>query len=130
SLFVARFIGRCNLLPATSIATEEGRLVAESPTLGRVSCRLAMGGGVEPGAPVVLALRPEQIRLAAGPNDGRFQADLIDLAFLGNNRLLHARTRPGDSLMIELSPEVEVPNESTLPLTFDDDDLLPLQAED
>ncbi|MGI9491259.1 MAG: ABC transporter ATP-binding protein [Geminicoccaceae bacterium] len=130
SLFVARFIGRCNLMPATSIAKQGGRLVAESPTLGRVSCPLAANGRFEPGAPIMLALRPEQIRLAASPNDARFQANLIDLAFLGNNRLLHARTEPGDSLMIELSPEVTVPNESTLPLTFDDDDLLPLRSEE
>jgi spermidine/putrescine ABC transporter ATP-binding subunit len=130
SLFVARFIGRCNLLPATAIAEEDNRLIAESPTLGRISCPLAVKGGFDSGAPIMLALRPEQIRLAASPNRGRFKAELIDLAFLGNNRLLHARTMPGDSLTIELSPETAVPSEGALDLTFDDDDLLALDAKD
>ncbi|MDH3660901.1 MAG: ABC transporter ATP-binding protein [Alphaproteobacteria bacterium] len=130
SLFVARFIGRCNLLPAMSIAEENDRLVAESPTLGRLSCPLAANGAFAPSAPIMLALRPEQIRLAENPEDGRFEADLIDLAFLGNNRLLHARTVSGDSLMIELAPELAVPSDGVLNLTFDDDDLLPLRSED
>ncbi len=130
SLFVARFIGRCNLLPATAIAEENDRLVAESPTLGRLSCPLAAKGTFAPSAPIMLALRPEQIRLADNPADGHFKADLIDLAFLGNNRLLHARTVSGDSLVIELAPELAVPSDGVLNLTFDDDDLLPLRSED
>ncbi len=128
SHFVARFIGRCNLFSATTINIEQDRLLAKSSVLGKVCCPL--GGNVvfASGSPVTLALRPEQIRLAESTDDERFHAEAIDIAFLGNTRLLYARTELGEDLSIELPPEAKAKIGARLSLTFDDDELLPLRT--
>ncbi|MCL1818351.1 MAG: ABC transporter ATP-binding protein, partial [Spirochaetaceae bacterium] len=67
SRFVADFIGRANLVPATvSDAADPGTLVECG--LGKILCKKA---GFGPGTEVALCLRPEFIHLQKGAGEGR-----------------------------------------------------------
>jgi spermidine/putrescine transport system ATP-binding protein len=130
SLFVARFVGRCNLISATVLRIEQDSLVVESAALGQVRCPFVADHQFELAAPVILALRPEQIRLAGDVDTKSFHAEAIDVAFLGNSRLLQVRTEGGEGLSVELQPEVKVELGARLSLTFEENDLLPLRSDD
>ncbi|MEL6963839.1 MAG: ABC transporter ATP-binding protein [Pseudomonadota bacterium] len=130
SLFVARFIGRCNLLSATVSRVEGNRLIAESATLGEVHCPPMTTHHCQSGMPVTLALRPEQIRLAGDNDPKAFLAEAIDVAFLGNSRLIHVRAERGESLAVELPAHAAIRAGDRLRLTFDQSDLLPLHPEE
>ena len=129
SLFVARFIGRCNLIDASVVSVDHDGLIVESQSLGQVRCPLSANHQFEPSSSVTLALRPEQLRLGNHVEDKGFYAKTIDIAFLGNSRLLHVRTEHGEDLSVELPSETKVERGARLKLTFEEDDLLPLRSD-
>ena len=66
--FVARFVGRANLLDGTAGGHDGDRTLVELPGLGRVS---AAGDGVDQGRTATVMLRPHRIGLApAAPGSG------------------------------------------------------------
>nr|WSZ94524.1 ABC transporter ATP-binding protein [Streptomyces sp. NBC_00857] len=66
--FVARFVGRANLLDGTAGGRDGDRTLVELPGLGRVS---AAGDGVDEGRTATVMLRPHRIGLApAVPGSG------------------------------------------------------------
>ena len=78
SAFVARFIGRVNLVPATVLGTEGG--IARVLALGAV-VEVAAPRGTAAGEEVSLVLRPEAIEVVA--NGGHWTAIVAERVFLG-----------------------------------------------
>jgi spermidine/putrescine transport system ATP-binding protein len=92
SLFSAAFMGEVNLLPGT-VREREARALTVATALGPFT---VPAGIAEPGAPVTLAIRPEQFRdggpLALGT------AVVDDLAFLGTH--IRAQCRIGETRLV------------------------------
>ena len=61
--FVADFIGKINLLNGEIVAVDGERVRLRAAGLGEIEARSA--AGLRPGTPATLALRPEQVRIAA-----------------------------------------------------------------
>lgn len=84
--FVADFIGTANLLDGTVKSVEGDRTAFEIPGLGVVGA--APVSGVKPGAPGVLALRPEKVRIDAQltplPEESCFSGTVHDLLYMGD----------------------------------------------
>jgi len=103
--FVADFIGRANLLPATVAAQEEGRTVVDS-ALGRVACKAKPG--LKPGDAATLCFRPEFIRLEAGqpaPGSNRFAGRVESLVFIGE--AFEGEVRAGEAqLFVKAAPDL------------------------
>ncbi|HEX6209769.1 MAG TPA: putative 2-aminoethylphosphonate ABC transporter ATP-binding protein [Methylomirabilota bacterium] len=79
SLFVARFVGRMNLLPAVA-DTRPGWA-----RLGALTLRHRPAPSVRPGAPVTLGIRPEEVRVGAAAREGenRLTARVSSVQFQG-----------------------------------------------
>src|SRR5204862_2968767 len=61
--FVADFIGKINLFSGEIVAVDDERVRLRAAGLGEIEARSA--AGLRPGTPATLALRPEQVRIAA-----------------------------------------------------------------
>jgi iron(III) transport system ATP-binding protein len=103
--FVADFIGRANLVPATVHGRDGGATLVDC-ALGRVACEPHDGA---PGTPLTLCIRPEFIHIggtpAAGANviDGR----IASLAFVGE--VYEAEIAVGDTrLLARLAPDARL----------------------
>ncbi len=70
SVEVADFIGQMNFMDATVVEAKEGRAVLETAGLGRVTAATSKSF-VQDGRPVVVAIRPEQLRLSPEAPEGR-----------------------------------------------------------
>jgi ABC-type Fe3+/spermidine/putrescine transport system ATPase subunit len=78
--FVARFIGRCNVVDGAASEAEGGLLRVETAAFGTV---LAQGAGSGSGRKVRLAVRPEALEIAA--TDG-VAASIRDIVFTGSSQ--------------------------------------------
>ena len=78
SLFVARFVGQMNLLPATAVQPGRARV-------GALTLRHRPAPGVGPGMAVTLGIRPEEVRVGAAARDvdNRLTARVTSVQFLG-----------------------------------------------
>src|SRR3981081_3973559 len=91
--FVADFLGETNFLPGRVVASEG------------LSCRVRIGDQIfdaqtpapaAPGAPVVLAVRPERLKLGLAAADGEgLRGTLVDIVYLGNARRSIVRLADG-----------------------------------
>ncbi|HEX5498572.1 MAG TPA: ABC transporter ATP-binding protein, partial [Thermomicrobiales bacterium] len=84
--FVARFLGECNLFPATIVGASGDRVELASEPIGRFA---APRGHVSPrlaGDACLAAIRPEDVRIGP-PDAGRLQGKVEERSYLG------ARTR-------------------------------------
>ena len=100
--FVARFIGHCNVLQATVSRIEGGRAVCDAGALGVVT--MAASPGVEVGAPVALALRPEAIELLPAIRQGNTNQALmtvIDVRFTGSAYVIGMQAADGQEIEVE-----------------------------
>jgi spermidine/putrescine transport system ATP-binding protein len=106
SRFVAEFIGQANVLPAHVIEREAGSAVVG--LRGDIRLRVQGADAPEPGAEILVSMRPERIRLSTGQDAGgnRFEATVIEGIFRGQSDHYLIRTAGG----IELT--VATPNES------------------
>ena len=92
SCFVARFLGDCNLVPATVAGIEGGGITVVVESGEQVT--LAGDAAVATGVPVMLACRPENVGITAAPGGNRLAATVEDVIFLGGSRkfvLRHGR---------------------------------------
>jgi len=100
--FVADFIGRANLLPATVVAQEEGLTLVDS-ALGRVACKARPA--LKPGDAVTLCFRPEFIHLEPGepgPGTNRFPGRVESLVFIGE--AFEGEVKAGEALLFVKAP--------------------------
>jgi len=105
--FVADFLGQANVLPATKVSEgSDGRQV-----LVAGSHRMTVAEAVPPALSAVV-LRPENIRISAGPATGpnAFEATVEDRIFRGATRQFHLRTAFGmlNVLTVEAGEDVNL----------------------
>jgi putative spermidine/putrescine transport system ATP-binding protein len=100
--FALEFVGLSTRLTGTSLGTDQGIVLVET-ALGR----LRAPGSFVKGAPLLLAVRPERIKVGAAENT--LSARLRDTVFQGSKVQLHFETRDGDQLMVETSDLPQVP---------------------
>jgi spermidine/putrescine ABC transporter ATP-binding subunit len=99
--FVAEFIGNSNILVARWIPSAEEACVVE--TRGGLRLKLAVGQAQQSAHSVVLLIRPELIRFVETEDqalDGnRFEAEVEEITYLGEDLQLRCLTRGGERLL-------------------------------
>ncbi len=93
--FALEFVGLSSRLAGTVVASQAGQVTVET-AFGR----LVASGSFITGAPVLLAVRPERIRVEPA-GDYALKARLRDAVFQGSKIQLHFETADGDQLMAE-----------------------------
>jgi len=94
SRFVADFIGASTVLRCRAVARD---LVALAPGL---TIRVAVGEALRAGEEVELAIRPERVRLAAGPGEGTAEARVEGLVYQGSLTEVTARLGDGQRVLV------------------------------
>ncbi len=97
SRFVAEFVGGANLLPATVRDTTAGRLRLELDGNG-VQVVATCSTPLPAGRPVLLALRPERLRLHPGNGTNRLDATVVEASYGGESLAYHVRLADGTVL--------------------------------
>jgi ABC-type Fe3+/spermidine/putrescine transport system ATPase subunit len=117
--FVADFIGTNNLIPGT-VTGRDGDLLVVDTALGRLRARAA--GPLGPGAPCVVAVRPENVALRRGAVDGANRtAGRIALASYLGNALRYDVETAGTALKVDVRDPWDhepLPLGSEVTLTF------------
>ena len=101
--FVARFVGRCNILAAVVTERRGEVCLCDAGALGRLRARVA--GAPAPGSRVAFALRHEApTLLPAGPlpEHNRAVLSVRDVRFLGSGHRLEAAAADGTTLALDL----------------------------
>jgi len=94
SRFVAEFLGAANILSATVRDTTAAGLVLELAGIGaRVTA--APRAGLTVGQPVMLALRPERLRLGAEEGANRLEGTAVEATYGGENLVQAVRLADG-----------------------------------
>jgi iron(III) transport system ATP-binding protein len=96
SAFVARFIGRINLIEVTVSAAAAHRV--DLLVGGKPHAIAWSGGGVVPGSVAMAVIRPEAISLGA-PSDSALTGTITDRTYLGE-KIEYAVAVPGASLQV------------------------------
>jgi spermidine/putrescine transport system ATP-binding protein len=101
--FVANFLGRSNLIPAT-VEGSDGGLVAVRTRQGAV-LRLDARGTVGGSGPVILGVRPEKVRLATDETDipagsNRLTGTVADTSFTGVSTQYLVTLASGEELAV------------------------------
>ena len=98
--FVADFVGECNMLPAEVRSVEAGRVALRLRGVGDVVA--THGEHIAPGAQGVLALRPEQVRMAktiaVDRADNHFRGTVKTLLYRGEVTLYTVELAAGGQL--------------------------------
>jgi iron(III) transport system ATP-binding protein len=119
SEFVARFIGRVNLVAGRVAECAGGTVKVEA--LGASMTVASARGDLAPGAPVVLVVRPESIEIHrdGGPK-GALSASVISCTFLGEKTeyLLRCADTELQALQYNASPGDAAPIGGTVSLRF------------
>ncbi len=97
SIEVADFIGQMNFLEATVREVKDGRAVLETNGLGTVTAQ-TFKSFVQDGRPVVVAIRPEQLRLQAAAPEGRpsVRGTMKTASYLGDRSHLYVSVADRD----------------------------------
>ena len=100
--FVADFIGASTVLRGHAVA-------ADRVTVAAGTLRVAGGGAWPAGADVELAIRPERVRLAAGPGDNVLDARVEGLVYQGAQTEVTARLQDGQRVLVFVTEPAPVP---------------------
>ncbi|WP_448953594.1 ABC transporter ATP-binding protein [Labrys neptuniae] len=116
--FVASFIGENNALDGTVERVNGAECAVVLPDGLKVIARPV--GAVSPGAPVQLAIRPEQIKLAAEmrDDDNRVSATVDGCIYHGDHQRLLARLANGQILTLKIRPEASMANGAPVDLAW------------
>jgi putative spermidine/putrescine transport system ATP-binding protein len=123
--FALGFVGLSTRL-AGKVRAADGGVVEIDTAVGLLRGR----GPFRAGAPVIVGIRPERIRIGAGAgNDVR--GTLTDLVFQGSKTFLHFAASSGDQVMVETAdpPREKVEPGAVLALTWSVEDTLLYPAE-
>lgn len=128
--FVAGFIGDNNLVQAKVL------------TSGNSSCRVRLAAGqmldampirsFQPGDDVLLAIRPEAIRIGCDDGDAAFDAMIAEIFYFGDQTRLRCVTADGESLQVKVSASTRTARWVTgekVPLAVDRDAVRALPAD-
>jgi spermidine/putrescine ABC transporter ATP-binding subunit len=100
--FVADFIGASSVLRGRAVAAD--RVAVATATL-----RVAGGRAWPVGADVELAIRPERVRLAAGPGDNVLDARVEALVYQGAQTEVTARLEDGQRVLVVVAEPAPMP---------------------
>ena len=100
--FVADFIGASTVLRGHTVA-------ADRVTVAAGTLRVAGGRAWPAGADVELAIRPERVRLAAGPGDNVLDARVEGLVYQGAQTEVTARLDDGQRVLVFVTEPAPVP---------------------
>ncbi len=82
--FVAGFIGETNFLPGRALAVDDA--ICDIEVMG-VRLKATARGAITPGTEIVVAVRPERVRVSSDANGATgFAGKLVDIIYLGNAR--------------------------------------------
>jgi len=98
---VADFMGLVNLVPGKVLEAKNGAGIVEAASALRLN--VAIPPGTRPGEAVEVAIRPENIRLAAA-NGAAALATISDRTFLGNVSEYYAKLPSGSTLRVQTHP--------------------------
>ena len=122
SVFVADFVGKTNRFPARVEEVQQG---AYRVAVDGVGGRTVPGpDGLSAGAPVIVVVRPENLRVgpAGGNGDGAVHAEIVDAAFHGAGRTLRLRSPSLGELTAAAGGAGAAPEAgSRVALSWDDD---------
>jgi putative spermidine/putrescine transport system ATP-binding protein len=126
TLFALEFVGLSSRIAGTVKEASHGGEVVVETALGQLK---GMGSFL-PGAPIVVGIRPERIRLGTGGVNGA-KAMLTDVVFQGSKTFLHFAMPSNDHLMVETAdpPRSGLEPGASLDLTWNVDDTLLYPAE-
>jgi putative spermidine/putrescine transport system ATP-binding protein len=82
--FVAGFIGETNFLPGRALAVDDA--ICDVEVMG-ARLKATARGAITPGGEIVVAVRPERVRVSSAANGATgFAGELVDIIYLGNAR--------------------------------------------
>ena len=102
--FVARFIGHCNVVHAVVSEVGDGHALCDAGALGKM--RMAATSGLEVGAPVALALRPEAIEVSPDTEMHAFNSAMVrvsDVRFTGSTHVIGTQATDGQEIEVEIN---------------------------
>jgi len=103
--FVAGFIGAINEFEGRVVDQQEDLLLVHSDAAG-TELRVRTAHAVAPGTPLMVAVRPEKVRITTvSPDscDNCLQGSVEEIAYLGDVSVFHVRTGGGALLEAQLS---------------------------
>ncbi|MCB1785601.1 MAG: polyamine ABC transporter ATP-binding protein [Chromatiaceae bacterium] len=127
--FVAGFIGAVNQFDGRVLEQADDLLVVHSDAAG-AELRVHTQQSVGPGTPVVVAVRPEKVRITTDrppPGDNSLSGKVEEIAYLGDVSIYHVRV-PGGALV-----EAQLTNRArraAAPLTWGDQAWIGWNADD
>jgi putative spermidine/putrescine transport system ATP-binding protein len=103
SRFVADFLGKSNFIEGTVAGLDRGIALIDTPD-GAIRHRIG-NRPLDLGAPVLLALRPQQARVIATPGDNAWAATVEAAIFLGTHAELTVVAGSGARLAVNMAME-------------------------
>lgn len=122
--FALGFVGHSTRIVGKAGASADGMLAVETPV-----GRFFAAASFMPGAPVLLAIRPERIRINAADTDANsLEAKLTELVFQGSKVHLHFAAGDAQTLLVEaaqIPPNLAVGDTARLSWSYDDTLIFP-----
>src|SRR5580693_3765329 len=100
--FVAGFIGTSNLLTGTATQVDGGRAVIDVSPDERIVVPVS-GGGLAPGSPLELTVRPEKIEISVTRPAGRgcmLRGQVTEVVYLGTSTSFSVNTTTGADIVV------------------------------
>jgi putative spermidine/putrescine transport system ATP-binding protein len=104
TLFTLGFVGLSTRIAGTVAASGDGRVEVDT-AIGRLS---AMGNFIT-GAAVVVAVRPENLRLASEPSGNCASGRVRSIVFHGANSLVEVEAGPATIVYAQIANDVSAP---------------------
>ena len=98
TLFVNEFVGSTNLLPGKFASSSSGAPAVQLQA--GVTFPVTDGKSLQSGSPVVLSIRPEQLRIQPSPSDGDLAAVIATVMPLGAHVVYDVTVGQGTSLKV------------------------------
>jgi putative spermidine/putrescine transport system ATP-binding protein len=98
TLFVNQFVGTANVVPGEFVSADHG--VATVRVMGGAVLKARETPQLVSGAPVLVSVRPEQLRLESTPGDGRIAGVVKAVMPLGPHVVYEVETSGGTSLKV------------------------------
>jgi putative spermidine/putrescine transport system ATP-binding protein len=98
SLFALNFVGLSTRISGTVLSADNGKVDVET-RVGRLSAL----GNFQAGSSVIVAARPEQLRIGGGGETNSASGRVRSVVFQGSRTLVEVDAGAGESLLAELS---------------------------
>ncbi|MFM1891421.1 MAG: hypothetical protein RLZ44_498, partial [Pseudomonadota bacterium] len=126
--FVAGFIGAVNQFEGRVLGQQDDLLEVHADSAGG-ELRVRTPQAVAPGTPVVVAVRPEKVRIGREPppGDNRLPGKVEEIAYLGDVSIYHLRVASGALIEAQLTNRAR---RAAAPLTWGDQAWVGWDADD